>query len=426
MNAPRPPKQAPAPQKPPAGPAAGKPVVLAAGPAGAPAARSGMQSGARIRIRPAARPSRLRRRHVAVILSFLLLVAAPLAVTGWYLWGRAVDQYSSTVAFSVRQEEAGSAISSLLGPLGLSSSSTSDTDILYEFVQSQELVARIDEKLGLRALWSKADPRVDPVFSYHAPGTIEDLQAYWLRMVKIYYDSGTKLIELRVLAFTPEDARAIAEEIYAESTQMINMLSDVAREDTVRYAREDLEQTVEKLKTAREAMTQFRNRTQIVDPTVDLQGQAGLLNTLNQQLAAALIEVDLLKQTTRASDPRISQAERKISVIEARIEDEKRKLGIGDGGVEAEAFATLVGEYERLLVDREFAEQTYTAALAAYDSAQAEARRQSRYLAAHIRPTLAERAEYPKRLTLIGLIGVFLLLIWAILVLVFYSLRDRR
>lgn len=379
-----------------------------------------------IKVAAPAATSRIESRHLLVLISFVLMVLVPPAIAAWYLWTRAADQYASTVAFSVRTEEASSALSSFLGPLNLSGSSTSDTDILYEFVQSQYLVARIDEKLDLRTIWAKADPDVDPIFSYHPPGTIEDLVEHWDRMIKIFYDAGTGLMELRVLAFDPADAKLIAEEIYAESTAMINELSAIAREDAIGYARDELDQSVERLKVAREAMTKFRNRTQIVDPTVDLQGQAGLLNTLNQQLAAALIEADLLKQTTRDDDPRISQAERKINVIEARIEDEKRKLGIGDSGTGSDAFATLVGEYERLLVDREFAEQTYTAALAAYDAAQAEARRQSRYLAAHVRPTLAQKSEYPERLTLLGLIALFLFLVWTVLVLVGYSLRDRR
>ena len=32
-------------------------------------------------------------------------------------------------------------------------------------------------------------------------------------------------------------------------------------------------------------------------------------------------------ESTRASDPRITQANRRIEVIEARIEDERRKAG---------------------------------------------------------------------------------------------------
>ena len=98
---------------------------------------------------------------------------------------------------------------------------------------------------------------------------------------------------------------------------------------------------------------------------------------------------------------------------------------VGEGTGEG-AFADLVGEYERLMVDLQFAEQTYTAAMSAYDAADAEARRKTRYLAAHIQPTLAEAPEEPRRLMLLGLTALFSFLLWAIGLLIFYALRDRR
>lgn len=383
-------------------------------------------AAAPIAVPPPAPAARMRRRHHGVALSFALMVLLPVLLSAWYLWTRASDQYASYAGFSVRTEEASSAMD-LLGGLGaLSGSSSSDTDILYKFIQSQGLVATIDARLDLRALWAKADPGRDPVFAYHGPGTIEDLLDYWTRMVKVYNDSGTGLIDLEVRAFTPQDATLIAEAVYAESSAMINRLSAIAREDAIRYSREELAGAVARLKAARAAMTAFRNRTQIVDPQADIQGQVGLLSSLQAQLAETLIELDILSQTTHEGDPRVTQAERKVAVIETRMEAERRKLGIGGEGDEAVAFATLVGEYESLYVDQQFAEQSYTVALAAFDAAQAEARRQSRYLAAHIAPTRAEQAEYPQRGVLLFLIGLFLVLIWAILTLVAYSLKDRR
>ena len=138
-----------------------------------------------------ARRARWKTRHTLVVLSFLLMVILPCAVSAYYLWTRAVDQYISRVGFSVRTEEANSAIELLGGITNLSGSSSSDTDILYEFLQSQELVDRIDDELDLRGIWSRVDPSDDPVFAYHAPGTIEDLVSHWMRQVRIYYDSGT-------------------------------------------------------------------------------------------------------------------------------------------------------------------------------------------------------------------------------------------
>ena len=113
-------------------------------------------------------------------------------------------------------------------------------------------------------------------------------------------------------------------------------------------------------------------------------------------------------------------------MIEARIADERRKLGVGRVGVGEGDFATLLAEFERLAVDRQFAEAAYTAALAGFDQAQAEARRKSRYLAAHIKPTLAESAQHPRRFALSLLLALFLSGIWAVLVMIFYSFRDRR
>jgi len=291
-------------------------------------------------------------------------------------------------------------------------------------------VRELDTALDLRTLWSKPGFRNDPVFTFDPDGSIEDLMAHWERKVTIVYDSGTGMIDLRVLAYSPQDAQLIAEMLFTECSRMINSLAAVAREDAIRYAREDLHEAAARVKTARQGLTSFRNRTQIVDPSIDTLNQMGLLTTLQQQLAEALITLDLLHQSTgRTDDPRILQAQSRVEVIEARMIAERRKLGLG-GGVEtsedSNAFANLVGEYEGLIVDREFAEAAYTASLATFDAAQAEARRQSRYLAAHIEPTLAETAEYPERLKLSLLTATFLFFTWAIFVLIYYSLRDRR
>lgn len=362
-------------------------------------------------------------RHVFLIVLFVIIVCLPIAGSAFYLWTRAVDQYASTLGFTVRKEEAASPSDLLGGLSNLSTSGASDTDVLYEFIQSQELVQSIDKTLDLRGQFS-AYADQDPIFAFDSDGTIEDLVAYWRRMVHISYDSSSGLIEVRTHAFSADAAHDIAEQILKESSLMINRLSAIAREDSTKYARQDLEQSVGRLKTAREAITEFRSRTQIVDPSTVLQGQIGILTRLQQQLAEAYIEFDLLKETTRSSsDQRVAQVERRIEVIQARIAEERSKFSVGEGGQD---YATIVAEFERLTVDREFAEQTYTAALTSFDLARAEAQRQSRYLAPYVQPTLAEKSQYPQRFVILGLVALFSLLAWAIITLIFYSLRDRR
>ncbi|WP_281857849.1 sugar transporter [Litoreibacter halocynthiae] len=367
--------------------------------------------------------ARTKTRHLWLIVSFVLFFLLPVLTTGVYLYAIAKDQYASTVAFTVRTEDVSSAVDILGGISNLSGASSSDSDILYEFIQSQQLVKALDDKLDLRNRYSRSYSE-DFYFSLKPGGTIEDLTKYWERMVKIYYDSGSGLIELRVKAFDPNEALEIANAIVTDSTEMINELNAIAREDATRYAKEDLDLAVDRLKLARQSILEFRARTQIVDPQADLQGQMGILNNLQQQFATALIEIDLLRETTRDNDPRIVQAENRIKVIQERITEERLKFGSStvEGG---EDYVTIIGEFERLNVDLEFAQSTYLAALASYDSSIAEAQRKSRYLAAYLKPSAAERSLYPERSLLLLMVAVFAFLLWTILSLAYYSIRDR-
>ena len=373
-----------------------------------------------------AEPARFRRRHMGVVWSFAILVLLPILVTATYLWGVAQDQYASTVAFTVRRED--NASTGLMGGLAqlAGGGGMSESDILYEFIQSQEIVSAIDERVGLGAIYSTHWPG-DPVFTLWPDARIEELHDYWGRMVRISYDQSTRLIALRVLAFTPEDAQRIAGEIVAESQRMINDLNNQAREDVMRYANADLDQALARLKDAREALSLFRTRTRIVDPAADIQGRMGVLNNLQQQLVEALIENDLILGSPQENDPRRNQAARRIQVIRDRIAAERQTFASAEGAGEAdENYPELIAEFERLNVDLQFAEEAYRTALAAVDLARANASRQSLYLAPYIRPTLPQTAEFPQRLVLTGLVSIFLLLIWSIGTLVFYSIRDRR
>jgi capsular polysaccharide transport system permease protein len=377
-------------------------------------------------IRPIARRARARARHWMVMVSFLLFVVLPGLAAASYLWIRAVDQYGSTVGFSIRSEESRSSSTELLGQLAqLSGVSSADTDVLYQFIQSQELVERIDARLDLRAMYSRPY-RTDPVFGFDPEGTIEDLVDYWGRMVDIAYDPATGLMEITARAFDPVEAQGIAQAILDESIIRINELSAVAREDATRYAREELNASRDQLAQSREAMTAFRMRNQIIDPTADIQSQMGLLNTLQVELANSLIELDLLRETTRAGDPRIQTVERRIEVIRARIGEERSRFGAGGEGPGGDSYAALVAEFERLTVDLQFAEAAFTSARAGYDTALQSAQRNSRYLAAHVKPTLAQRARYPERPLLLGLSVLFAFLVWSTAALIYYSARDRR
>lgn len=373
-------------------------------------------------------PARRKRRHVGLALSVLLIVLLPLAVIGWYAYVRAVDQYASNLGFTVRQEDQGQTQALLGGLAQLAGPSAAggalDGDILNEFIRSQGLVRRIDARLDLWAHYA-APYEVDPVFALEPGGTIEDLANHWSRIVAIDYDQATGLIGVEVRAFDPVFAQQVAQAVLEESQSLVNDLNAAARADLVNAADQEVSLALDRLKTAREALVGFRTRTQIVDPETDLEARMGVQTSLQQQLAQALVEYDLLLQSAGDSAPSVIQAERKIDVIRDRLAEERQAFAADQSYTGVEGYPALIAEYERLTVDREYAEETYRAALAQRDAAKANAARQSRYLATYVQPTLPEAPIYPNRLQIMLVALLFLSLGWALFALIYYSVRDR-
>lgn len=388
-------------------------------------------------VQPIARPARMKKRHWGLAFTFLLAVLGPLAAIIFYLWTHAQDQYISTTGFAVRSQESGGA-TELLGGLAqfAGGSTASDSDILYEFIQSQEMVEAVDARVDLRAhysgpwpekFWPPSEWAGDPAFAIWPDASIEDLIWYWQRIIGISYDSATGLTEVQVVAYDPDTAQLIASEIVRESQDRLNALNNQARGDAMRYANADLEEAVTRLKAARGALTKFRTRTKIVDPAADIQARLGVMTNLQQKLAEALIEYDLLLTTAKDNDPRLTQAQRRIDVIRDRIIIERQSFTSSntETGALGEDYPTLISEFEGLSVDLAYAEEGYRAALTAREVARDDVARQSRYLATYISPTRSQSSQYPERYIVSALGGMFLLLIWSILALVYYSIRDR-
>ena len=137
----------------------------------------------------------------------------PAAITTTYLYTRTANQYHSTTAFSIRSEEVSAAAAGILGAITqMGSGTASDINVLFDYIRSQKMVETADTKLDLRGMFNR-DPR-DFVFSLGKDPSIEHLLAYWRRMVAVDL-SAAGIIEVRVNAFDPGDAHAIAEEILA-------------------------------------------------------------------------------------------------------------------------------------------------------------------------------------------------------------------
>lgn len=367
-------------------------------------------------------PKRRKLRHLMLKLSFLLLVVVPVAISAAYLYLRAADQYHSDAAFSVRSEEAQNPLDIMGAFTQSAGSSAPDSEILNDFILSQTLVQIVDERLGLSGIYNKHQE--DIIFSLGEERSIEDKLDYWARMVSLAIDTNSGVLEIQVRAFTPEEAHMVATEIIDRSAELVEDLSRIAREDAMRFTLQDVEKAEERLKDIRTKVRAFRTQYQIIDPEADVESQVGIVAALQAQLAESLIELQTIDSNSQGTDPRLPSIQRRVDAIREQIANERNS--VSNQSPDGKSLSELIGEYEELLVDLEFAQNAYVAALAAEEQARIEANRRARYLAVHIPPTLAEDSLYPLRELLLLVIFACCFAAWSILVMIYYNIRDRR
>ena len=351
---------------------------------------------------PRCRPPRPRPRHWGALAGFAAAGrCCPFAAATAYLFTRAADQYHSEVAFSVRSEEVGAAAAGLLGALTqIGSGTASDADILYDYIRSQEIVEAVDAELDLRTIWNRPGSGWrdgDPVFTLGDDPRSRRCTAHWLRMVDRRLRLQHRHHRRRRPAPSPPRTPGRSPR---RSSRSRAALVNAARRAGARGRGALRPRRARRGRGAPRARCAPSSPTSAAPTTSSTPGRRRRAERAPEraersELAQALVDArraDHLRRRGRpAGGPGRPPDRRDHRAHRGRARARSAVTGV------AGSLPEVVGRYEELAVDLEFANTAYTQALAGLAAARAEARRQSRYLAPHVRPTLATTALYPRR-----------------------------
>ncbi|MEX0283811.1 MAG: hypothetical protein AB3N23_04310 [Paracoccaceae bacterium] len=354
-------------------------------------------------------------------------VAALIGLFAVYLWGFAVDRYESRAGVIIRSDTQDSAkvagwVTAFSGPAW-----SAEAEILTRFVHSPEMFQTVDQMLDVREHYASHWPQ-DVLFGLWPDASLNVVLWHWRRTVQLAANPATGLVELHISAYDPEFAQAIAQQIVAESADLVARLNGRMKAERVVPAEQALAEATVGLQRARTNIAAFRHRTQIIDPVVDLQSGVGVLADLQGRLAETLIEYDTLLHSTRPDDPRLTELRHTLDIIRERIATEHRAfLGrpvsqVGD----SEPYPELVATYERLAVELNVAEERYRAALAALDNANADADQHMRRFETFLHPSLATTPSFPQRVSILVKAAALLSLAGILVALLLTGLRERR
>lgn len=352
---------------------------------------------------------------------FYLTVVLPTVLAVLYFGVIASDVYISESRFVVKnpQRQTQGTIGALLQSTGFSRSQD-DTYSVHDYVLSRDALNELDAQLHIRKALSA--PSVDVFNRFSGFGFDDSYEAFYKhyrKYVQVEYDTVSSITALYVRAYSAQEAHDFNDLLLRMSERLVNNLNTRARQDLIEVAEREVAKAEERSKEAATALGGYRNRQDVFDPdrqsALQLQGAA----KVREELINTEVQIAQLRKLS-PDNPQIPSLVNRADSLRKAIQSEAAKVTGAVGSFSSKATA-----YDRLQLEKMFADRQLAAALASLDTARNEAQRKQLYLERLVQPNTPDKAMEPRRLR--GVLTVFVLglILWGVLSLVVASVKEH-
>jgi len=356
--------------------------------------------------------------RIAFLVLFVAMVAIPNLVGAVYYGLIASDQYVSEAKFTV-SSAAIPKLDGLGSVTGLPQMMIfQDTMVIVEYIESRAIVEQLERQVDLRERYGS--DQIDWWARFKKSKSIEKFTDYWKKMATATVGFPSGIVTLTVRAFSPADAKTIADKVIANCEQLVNDLNERMRQDTVRASEQDLARAAERLKVARLNLERARNAEGLIDVRQTSKSQSDVLTAVEVELLKYQQEYLTQSRYVDESAPQMRVLKRRIESLEKQVAERRAEITTREAqGLDALAKKTLSGKmttFANLDLEHKIAETSYEIATASLDGARLMSERKLLYLHQIESPALPEEARYPRRWLYLGVLFAASLALYGITV----------
>ena len=353
---------------------------------------------------------------------FLLTVFVPTVLATIYFGLIASDVYVSESRFVVRSpdKQMGSGLGALLKGAGFSRAQD-DSYTVHDYVLSRDALKEINDKLGVGKAFSSSQVDLFSRFGgLDFDLSFEALHRYYQKKVEMLQDSASSISTLTVRAYTAQDAVGINQKLLELSEALVNRMNERGRQDLIRSAALEVSTAEAKAKAAGLALSAYRTAKGVVDPERQATAQLQQIAKLQDELIATKTQLAQLKAFT-PQNPQIPSMQLRAKTLQGEMDIETGKV-TGNG----RSLSNKAADYQRLALEREFADKQLGSAMASLELARNEAQRKQVYIERIVQPSLPDLAMEPRRLRSILATFVLGLVAWGILSMLLAGVREHQ
>lgn len=351
----------------------------------------------------------------------LITTIIPTAISIVYFGFVASDVYISESRFVVRSPERQST-----SPLGLMlkgagfAKAQDDSYTVQDYVLSRDAVKALDKQLNIKDAYSASS--ID-LFSRFAgldwDSSMEAFHQYYQKKISVQLDSASSITTLTVRAFSAEQAQNINQLLVDYSEELVNKLNERGRQDMIRFAAEEVSAAQTTAKTAALALSAYRSAKGVIDPEKQSAIPLQQVAKLQDELLATRTQVMQLERLAK-DNPQLPVLRQRVALLENEIETETKRVTGGERSLAGKA-----ADYQRLVLEREFADKMLASAMSTLEQAKNEAQRKQLYLERIVLPNKPDHAMEPRRIR--GIISTFAvgLVMFAILTMLVAGMKEH-
>ncbi len=322
---------------------------------------------------------------------FLIAVAIPTLLSLFYYLLLAPSQYEAKTAFTIEGSKTGTP--DLLSGIGIPAMSDASNDgrVVVEYGRSEAMVAQLRAHSGFNEAYSRFT--LDP-FSHLSPhAAIESARRFWEGRAAITYDATGNIVTVVVKAYTPQDAQRLAQGVLDGSAAVVNSLGNDVRRSAISLAARELATKREDYDRARRLVTERRGARNV---TMDAQAQQAVATAgqIDQQIAKLRADQAAAGAMYQPDSPQARALDTQLAALDDARRQAMSRAQVGPGqSVAAGDIAS-----QTAMMDYEFAQKNYYAALQAFSSSSNHDQADRRYIVPFIPPLLPEKSDYFSRL----------------------------
>jgi len=351
--------------------------------------------------------------------SFMWVVAC-FAIAVLYFGVIASDRYVSRAQLVIKQADQIKMLPDALSMLGIGGSNHEDVLLVQDYLNSPDLLAKLDKELGLKAHYQSHD--VDYFSRLSGDVSQEDFLKYYRDHLSLRLDDLSGVLTVELQAFDPAYGQRVVNLMLKESEGFINKLGHQVALEQLAFVEKEVNHAYQRVQDEKAKVLDFQNKHNLISPESTSTARLGVVSQIESELASQQAQLKQLQSYMKDTAPAVISVKARTEALTEQLAQEKARLT----GTNQNAMNEVTARYMDVQTQATLAADLYKSGLISLEQARVEAYRKLKYLLVVSQPTLAQDAEYPRRLYNLATIGVLLCLMYGLIVMGLATLREHQ